>query len=629
MKRQGFCVLVVGLLTMFALLQVQAQDLTALQAGKLIWDDTSAKDWDTGYPVGNGRLGAVVFGGYPKERLVLNEETIWQKKTCLPMPADSFQHLETIRKLDEQGEYKQATDYFRTHLQKEGYRPSGYQLLGDLSLEYLNPSDSYAVSRELNLDNALSTTHIGLPGGYRIEEHVYASIVDDAIIVHLATTHPNGIDLRISLARQGSLSRIEEGDLVVEGQAGDEGTQYHGRVRLRHTGGRKKALEGTLEVVGARTVTLLVTAATDFNRDDVEHPLAGDWKNQTSIILDAMKEKTEAMIRAQAIARYQTYAQRCSLDLGKTEDTVLRQTIRQRLSRLSDTQLKDPESGQLVSRPACSPENSFTYKDDSGQAINASISSGTSFDQYLIMQILSDYVEAATVLGKASAPIVLRSQKALECCYRPQIGKDGRLMEWRHPFGEPEPGHCHISHVLGAYPGNQIDLANDQLMRRAVEKTLNTRLQHGGAASGWSRAWTIGMFARLADGEKAYENLRAILQRSTLDNLWDNHPPFQIDGNFGATAAIAEMLLHSHEMTRDGRTVLRLLPALPSQWPQGSVKGLRTRGGFEVSLSWLNGKVTEAVVQARDAGGKLLIYLDLDKSVKRSLEKGQILHLSP
>ncbi|MHC5056818.1 MAG: glycosyl hydrolase family 95 catalytic domain-containing protein [Planctomycetota bacterium] len=196
------------------------------------------------------------------------------------------------------------------------------------------------------------------------------------------------------------------------------------------------------------------------------------------------------------------------------------------------------------------------------------------------------------VLGKTGDPFVRKVKATVPKVYRPRVGEDGRLMEWRLPFGEVQPGHRHISHVIGAYPGNQINLDEDPAMRDAVMKSIEGRLKRGGAGTGWSRAWTIGMFARLSDGPRAYGNLHAILVKSTLDNLWDSHPPFQIDGNFGASAAVAEILLHSHN------NEIKLLPALPEQWPTGHANGLRARGDFTVDVSWEDGRLVSATVRA-------------------------------
>ncbi|MDD4623657.1 MAG: glycoside hydrolase family 95 protein, partial [Kiritimatiellae bacterium] len=151
----------------------------------------------------------------------------------------------------------------------------------------------------------------------------------------------------------------------------------------------------------------------------------------------------------------------------------------------------------------------------------------------------------------------------------------------------------------------------DPPMRDAVRRSLEFRLEHGGAQSGWSRAWTIGIFARLSDSARAYENLHVILAKSTLPNLWDSHSPFQIDGNFGATAAIAEMLLHSH----GGQ--IKLLPALPKNWPDGKFSGLRARGDYTVNAVWNNGALKEAHIFAgRNADGHIrLAYKDKSKDI--------------
>lgn len=277
-----------------------------------------------------------------------------------------------------------------------------------------------------------------------------------------------------------------------------------------------------------------------------------------------------------------------------------------------DFLVESPE-GYLVTNPSHSPENVF--KDQKTGQIS-SLTYEATIDTEIIQALFDYCIQASKILGadKEFAARLAAEKKRLPPI---RINSNGAIQEWINDYDEPEPGHRHMSHLLGLFPLSQFTPETPSLYH-AARKTIERRLSFGGGGTGWSRAWIINMFARLLDGEKAYENLLALLRKSTLPNLFDNHPPFQIDGNFGGTAGIAEMLLQSHQ------EYINILPALPGAFSEGKISGICARGGFEFSMSWEYGKL--ASLQVRSKAGGLLSMRYGDRVYTCKTQKGEELH---
>ena len=600
------------------------------------WQDDA--EWLKGLPLGNGSLGAVVFGDVAMERIQLNEETMWSGSPQDCDNPDAPQYLDKIRQLLFVDKYKEATELTNRTQVCTGQGSGGgngstvpfgcFQTMGDLWIDFANKEAYSDYRRELNLKGRdyLSLTRESIAKAekktfeslYQAHRKEYAAYFDrasfqltespdtlatDVLVAQAKAGEINphlyelmfqyGRYLLISSSRPGTMPANLQGIWANKLQTPWNG-DYHTDVNIEMNYWPAEVTNLSemhlpmFDLIASLVAPGTKTAQTQYQKKGwVVHPITNVWgyTSPGEYASWGMHTGAPAWICQHIGEHYRFTGDK---DFLRKMYPVLKGAV----EFYMDWLVTDPKTDKLVSGPAVSPENTFVAPDGS----QCQISMGPTHDQQTIWQLFDDFEMASEALQINDAftqEVADAKGRLLET----RIASDGRIMEWAQEFPEAEPGHRHISHLFAVHPGSQINLLQTPELAEAASKSMDYRISHGGGHTGWSSAWLISQYARLHRAEKARESLDKVLEKSLNPNLFTQCPPFQIDANFGTTAGIAEMLLQSH-IYEQGAYIIQLLPSLPEGWKNGKFSGLKARGGFEVSVEWKDGVMVRAEIKS-------------------------------